>query len=200
MKEKLLIGITGGLGAGKSAAGKYFESKGFPVILSDALAKDLMKNDPSIKNELIRLFGNEIYINGELNKGLLAEKIFNSHELLSKVNSIVHPPTIEATLDLAEKYFGKHDTVFVESALLYEAGMEDLFDFVILIYSPEKLRIERAMKRGMSKDEAIIRMENQMKDEQKKKRADFVIENNSTIDELQKKLDFVLKLISMTQS
>ncbi|MGK9367881.1 dephospho-CoA kinase [Melioribacter sp. Ez-97] len=200
MKEKLLIGITGGLGAGKSAAGKYFESKGFPVILSDALAKDLMKNDPSIKNELIRLFGNEIYINGELNKELLAEKIFNSQELLSKVNSIVHPPTIEATLDLAEKYFGKHDIVFVESALLYEAGMEDLFDFVILIYSPEKLRIERAMKRGMSKDEAIIRMENQMKDEQKKKRADFVIENNSTIEELQKKLDFVLKLISMTQS
>jgi dephospho-CoA kinase len=200
VKEKLLIGITGGLGAGKSVAGKYFESKGYPVILSDALAKGLMKNDPSIKKKLVRLFGNDIYIKGELNTGLLAEKIFNSSELLSKVNSIVHPPTIEATLDLAEKYFKKHDIVFVESALLYEAGMEDLFDFVILIYSHEKLRIERAMKRGLSKEDALRRMENQMKDELKKKRADFVIENNSTIEELHKKLDFVLNLISMTQS
>ncbi|AFN73306.1 putative dephospho-CoA kinase [Melioribacter roseus P3M-2] len=200
MKEKLLIGITGGLGAGKSVAGKYIESKGYPVILSDALAKDLMKNDPSVKKKLVRLFGDDIYIKGELNTGLLAEKIFNSSELLSKVNSIVHPPTIEATLNLAEKYFKKHDIVFVESAILYEAGMEDLFDFVILIYSHEKLRIERAMKRGLSKEDALRRMENQMKDELKKKRADFVIENNSTIEELHKKLDFVLNLISMTQS
>ncbi|MGK9477166.1 dephospho-CoA kinase [Melioribacter sp. OK-6-Me] len=200
MKDKLLIGITGGLGAGKSVACKFLESKGFPVIISDLLAKDLMKNDHSIKEKLIRLLGNDIYVNGELNTKFFAEKIFNSDELLSQVNSIVHPPTIEATLNLAEKYFNKHDIVFVESALLYEANMEDLFDYVILIYSPEKLRIKRAMQKGMTKEDIIRRMNYQMKDEIKKSKADFVIENNSTIEDLQEKLNFILKLISMTQS
>ncbi len=200
MKEKLLIGITGGIGAGKSVACKFLESKGFPVIISDLLAKDLMKNDHSVKEKLIHLLGNDIFINGELNTKFFAEKIFNSDELLSKVNSIVHPPTIEATLNLSEKYFNKHDIVFVESALLYEANMEDLFDYIILIYSTEKLRIKRSMQKGMTKEDIIRRMEHQMKDEVKKAKADFVIENNSTIEDLHEKLNFILKLISMTQS
>jgi len=200
VKEKLLIGITGGIGAGKSVACKFLESKGFPVIISDLLAKDLMKNDHSVKEKLIHLLGNDIFINGELNTKFFAEKIFNSDELLSKVNSIVHPPTIEATLNLSEKYFNKHDIVFVESALLYEANMEDLFDYIILIYSTEKLRIKRSMQKGMTKEDIIRRMEHQMKDEVKKAKADFVIENNSTIEDLHEKLNFILKLISMTQS
>ncbi len=196
MKKKLLIGITGGIGAGKSIVSSILESMGYCVLKSDLVAKEIMQSNNEVKKKIIEAFGNEAYIDGKLNTKYLAEKVFSSKENVEKINSIVHPFTIKKNLEQAKKEFQKSDIVFIESPLIYEAKIEKYFDYVILIYSDEKSRIKRVMERDKVTEEKVRqRMQFQIPDEKKKDRADFIIENNSNIEELKNKLNFVLQLI-----
>lgn len=196
MKKKLLVGITGGIGSGKSIVSSVIESAGYCVLKSDLIAKEIMQNDEIIRKKIIETFGQESYTNEKLNTKFLAEKVFSSKENVEKINSIVHPVTIKKTLELANIEFQKSNYVFVESALIYEAKIKNYFDYIILVYSDEQTRIKRVMERDkISEEEIRRRMQFQIPDEKKKAWADFVIENNNSIEELKKRINFILNLI-----
>ncbi|OGU97937.1 MAG: dephospho-CoA kinase [Ignavibacteria bacterium RIFOXYA2_FULL_37_17] len=199
MKNKIKIAITGGIGSGKSSVSKIIESFGFPVIKADDLAKELMLKDESVKKKIIKTFGKESFTEKGINTKYLAENVFNSKDKVDKINSIIHPVTIRKIEVISKELFEKHDLVFVESALVYEAKIQKLFDYVILIYAEEEIRILRKLdKNGMNKADIEKRMSFQIPDEKKTNRAHFVIDNNSTFDKLESRTKFVVELIKAT--
>lgn len=194
--KKIKIAITGGIGSGKSLVSDYLEKKGFPVLRADLIAKELMANDPEVKGFLITEFGQESFINDKLNTKYLAEKIFSKEENVLKINAIVHPPTMEKIDLLANDFFKSHNVVFIESALVFEANLEDFFDYIMLVLAEEKTRIERVQKREqVSENQIRARMQFQIPDEEKKEDADFVIDNSTTIEELYNRIEFILILM-----
>lgn len=197
MKKNLRIAVTGGIGSGKSLASDYFENQGYPVIRADILAKELMLTDTSVRRAIIKEFGSESFTNEHLNTEYLSQNVFSSKENIKKINSIVHPVTIKKIEQLSKTYFkNQKSIVFVESALVFEAKIRDEFDYVVLIYSDEKSRIERVIVRDHVSEEKVKQiMTNQIADEKKKKLADFVIENNGTVPQLESKCGFVLSVL-----
>lgn len=175
----LTIGITGGIGSGKSTVCKVFGVLGIPVFQADVVARKLQNEDPQIKKSLIELFGTEIYSgDGMLNRKKLAKIIFNNRLLLEKVNNLIHPAV---RLEFEHWQAKQHKVPYVlyEAAILFETGSSRNFDYTILVVTDEKERIERVMKRDHITYEAILqRMQNQMKDTEKRRLADFVLENN----------------------
>ena len=172
----IIIGLTGGMGSGKSTVGTMFRDLGIPVYNSDERAKQLMNTSKKIKKELIGLFGKEAYSEEELNRPFIAEKVFNDADLLTKLNGIVHPKVRKDFL----KWTKKQNTPYViqETALLFENKSQELYDKVILVTAPKELRIQRVLKRDKSSREQInSRMNNQLDDDIKIKLADYIIEN-----------------------
>ncbi len=202
-KKFLVIGLTGGIGSGKSELANYLSAKGYPVISSDDNAKKIMAEDKSLMEELKNTFGDETYLeDGSLNKEFLAAKVFGrdkeSEENLEKLNRLVHPRTIELMVKTVDKYRreGKN-VVFVESALIFEIGIDDGFDYVIAVDAKEEIKIKRVQKRSnISEEEIKYRMSRQLSSEEKLKRADFSIENNGSIAELHSAVDFLLDIIT----
>ena len=196
MKKKLKIAITGGIGSGKSSVSKIVESFGFPVIKADDVAKELMLKDESVKKKIIKSFGKESFTEKGINTKYLADNVFSNKDKVEKINSIIHPPTIKKIEEISKKLFEKHNLVFVESALVYEAKIQKLFDYVILIYAEEEIRIARKIENdSMKRLDVEKRMSFQILDEKKTDRAHFVIDNNSTFDKLESRTKFVIELI-----
>ena len=171
-----IIGLTGGIGSGKSTIANYIASKGIPVYIADEEAKRLMRRSKIIKRKLIKLFGKEAYVGEELNKPFLANIIFNDKNYLQKMNAIVHPKVARHF----EKWVLKQEAPYVikEVAILFENGGHNTCDFVITVTAPIETRIKRLLKRdntSYEKIEAI--MKNQWTDEEKVKQSHFVIEN-----------------------
>jgi len=194
--KKLKVAVTGGIGSGKSALCSLFEEKGYPVISSDLIAKEIMQNNPEVKKKIIKNFGKESYINDKLNKEYLAKKIFPDQEKISLINSIVHPATLKEIESVCLKEFKKSSIVFVESALVYEAKIHKHFDYVILVASADEDKITRTVKRDSAGADAVKeRLDNQIPDEKKKLRADFVINNDSTPEKLTERGKLILKII-----
>jgi len=175
----LTIGITGGIGSGKSTVCRVFRVLGAPVFQADLVARRLQDEDPEIRDRLIELFGPEIYAeNGLLNRKKLAEIIFKDQLLLDQVNNLVHPAVHREFKKWKEQMF-KFPYLLYEAAILFETGNFRSFDYTILVVADQKERIERVMKRDNLSAEAILqRMNNQMKDADKIILADFIIENN----------------------
>lgn len=176
----LSIGVTGGLGSGKSAAIKIFYELGANILNADDIAKHILKVDRSIMEEIKSTFGDECYIDGELQAAVLAAKAFHAQENLQKLNDISHP----ALKKHLEKYIAATRAVpgilMVEVAILLEAGYKEVFDKVLLITADENVRLERAVARQVISEESIKeRMALQMPESEKRKYADFIIENNS---------------------
>ncbi len=195
--KKLKVAITGSIGSGKSLFCKYLEKCKYNVISADDTAKEILSSNEIVKKKIIREFGEESYLKGELNKIFLAEKVFSNPENVEKINSIVHPETIKKIGNMMDKILLKEKIVFVEAALIYEANMEELFDYVVLITANEQIRKERKIKNSnFTEEEFIKRNLNQIKDVEKKKRADFVFENNEGINELKQKADFLLNILN----
>ena len=195
-QKKLKVGVTGSIGSGKSTFSKFITERGFSVINLDDISKELLAADMQIKEKIIQEFGKESYIGDALNKKYLAEKVFSNHEQIAKINSIVHPAVIKKTEFLLKENLEKNNLVFAEAALIYEADMENLFDYVILVTSDEKLRLERKVRfENYSEEQFLKRNENQIPDEEKKKRADFVVENSGTLAELKLKCGFILNIL-----
>ena len=179
----LRIGITGGIGSGKTTVARIFEVLGIPVYYADDAAKRLMNEDPLLKQQVIGLFGNEVYENGLLNRNKLASLVFNNPERLLQLNKVVHPATIadaENWMRHTEKNAGiKIPYAIKEAALIFESGAQDNLDFVIGVDSPIELRLQRAMNRDkLTRDAVMLRMEKQMDEMEKMNRCHFIITNN----------------------
>jgi dephospho-CoA kinase len=188
------IGITGGIGSGKSYVSRIIKSMGFPVYHSDENAKLLMESNPVIKEGLQLLFGDSIYEKGELNKKKLAELIFESPELREKVNSLVHPIVRADFAQWASNQ--SKEIVFNEAAILFETGANTNFDATILVIAPEAIRIDRVMKReNCSRELVLKRIHSQWSDEQKSSLANFQIINDS-VSPLLSQVENVLEKIS----
>ena len=148
------IGITGGIGSGKSVISRLLSIMGYPVYNSDSWAKFLMNNNNDIKKSLISRFGNEVYDSNGLNKPFLAQQIFNNPKALSFVNSIVHPIVTEHFCNWAKEQ--KKELVFIESAILFSSKLNEIIDDIIFVDSSEEIRLNRAMKRDKASAEAIL--------------------------------------------
>ncbi len=185
----LLIGLTGGIGSGKTTVARIFEVLGIPVYYADVAAKKIMNEDQTIKVTLIKVFGEEAYKDGELNRSYLSTIVFSNADKLNLLNSIVHPATIKDAEEWIKRQTGSY--IVKEAALLFESGSHQNLDYVIGIKSPLELRITRAMKRdGISREEVMARMNKQMSEEKKLSLSDFVLIN----DEEQLVLPQVLQL------
>ena len=173
----LKVGITGGIGSGKSSIAKVFEVLGIPVYYADDAAKKLMNEDAALKEKLIAIFGKEIYQDGILNRSHLSGLVFNNPDKLAQLNSIVHPATIAD----AESWMQQQHSPYAikEAAILFESGANKYVDKVIGVYAPIQLRISRVMQRDNSTEEAVTaRMNKQMEEEKKMKLCDYVIAND----------------------
>ena len=173
----LKIGLTGGIGSGKSTVAKVFEVLGIPVYYADERAKELMHSNELLQQQLIFHFGEATYINGQLNRKHLASIVFADKEKLDLLNSLVHPVTIAD----AEEWFRKQTSPYVikEAALLFESGATEGLDYVIAVTAPATIRIKRVMDRDkVTAEEVKKRMANQIDENMKTRLCDFLITNN----------------------
>jgi len=171
------IGITGGIGSGKSTLSRLLETSGVPVYIADTEAKKLMNTSPDIKGKLIQKFGEAIYSEYGLNREKLASLIFCDPEAVAYVNSIVHPAVRADFIEWAE--YSLYPLIAVESAILFESRLDALVDFTVTVSAPLEIRMERILQRDrLSEKEITDRIANQMPEEEKIDRSDFVIIND----------------------
>ncbi|MCB9191081.1 MAG: dephospho-CoA kinase [Flavobacteriales bacterium] len=175
-----VVGITGGIGSGKTTTCKIFEQLNVPVYYADIRAKELMLHNEQLRSKIIQAFGEKAYSNGHLNREYLAKVVFSSKEKLSVLNGLVHPAVgadFEAWLEEHEsaKY------VLKEAAILFESGAYHNVDVTVLVIAPKEVRIDRVTERdGFTRDEVLKRMNNQWTQERKAKLADHIINNDGT--------------------
>lgn len=185
----LKVGLTGGIGSGKTTVAKIFEVLGVPVYSADEAAKKLMNEDDNLKQDIIKLLGQEAYVNEKLNKAFVSTAVFTDVAALNKLNALVHP----ATLKDAESWIARQTYPYIikEAAILFESGSDKFLDKVIGVSAPLELRISRLQKRNhYTREEIMKRMNNQMEETEKMNRCDFVIIN----DEMEMLLPQILSL------
>ena len=173
----LRIGLTGGIGSGKSTVAKVFEVLGIPVYYADDAARRLMNEDEQLRQQIIQHFGPAAYKNNQLDRAYIAGQVFNDKEKLELMNSLVHPATIRD----AEHWMTRQTTPYAikEAALIFESGSQEQLDYIIGVSAPAPLRILRAMKRdGSSREQVLARMNKQIQEVIKMRLCDFVIYND----------------------
>ena len=173
----LKIGLTGGIGSGKSTVAKIFELLNVPVYYADEASKRLYHTDKQLMADLKKHFGEDVYTNDQLNRSRLAELVFTNPEKLELLNSLVHPPTLRD----AEEWMQKQTAPYIlkEAALLFETGSAAGLDYVIGVKAPQHIRIKRVMDRdGVSREQVMSRMDRQLDEEIKMKLCDFIIDNS----------------------
>lgn len=173
----LKIGLTGGIGSGKSTVAGIFKVLGIPVFDADANARQLMETDETLQAGIIALFGEQAYEKGKLNRKWIADIVFKDPFQLEKLNALVHPAAIKA----AEKWATTQTSAYVikEAALFFEAGSTEGMDYIVGVYAPQHIRINRVMKRdGVTRDEVMSRMQRQIQEEIKMRLCDFVLLND----------------------
>ena len=190
-----IIGLTGGIGSGKSTVAKFIEEMGFPVYYSDVRAKEIVNDDELLKKGIIELLGEKAYDeNGLYDRKYVAEIVFNDEELLQKLNGMIHP----AVKYDFEKWVGNQTTEFVfkETALLFELKLNESCYKSVLVTADDNLRLKRVMDRdGKTYREVENVMNKQMPEKDKIKIADFGIFNNDGMDELQAETENVIRQI-----
>lgn len=192
------VGVTGGIGSGKSAVCKLFAEFGVPVYCSDARAREIMNAPGETRQAIVRLLGPESYRHDTIDSAYVADKVFVDKTLLASLDAIVHPAValdFEAwALSLTDKPY-----VVLESAILFESGLDRLVDHVVSVFASTEVRMERVLARGgnrgvvPSREDVMRRMANQMTDAERETRADFRIDNNGTLAELRAKVQLLDK-------
>ena len=195
----LKIGLTGGIGSGKSTVAKVFEVLGIPVYYADDAAKRLMNEDEELKEKIKKEFGQSIYKEEKLDRKKLANIVFTSPEKLNLLNALVHPATIKD----AEKWMQEQTSPYCikEAALIFESGAHEHLDYVIGVSTPAAQSIQRTMQRDhITREEVVARMDKQMDDTIKMKLCDFIIKNDEQEMILPQVLDLHNKLLSLTKN
>ena len=189
------VGLTGGIGSGKSTVAKILLELGFPVYNSDKRARWLMNNDSILKNNIASIFGENSYINGVLNTNFISNIVFSDPDKIVQLNSLVHP-SVSKDFDKWLKLNISHNIIFKEAAILIESGAYLKMNKIILVESRNDLKIERILKRDSTDFDSVKkRMDSQSSDIKNKKYADYIIENNETLESLNTKVDLVIQQI-----
>ncbi len=186
------IAITGNIGSGKSTFAQFVEEAGFTVLKADDISKKILAEDEKVKSLVIKEFGEKSYKDGEPNKSFLANEVFSDSTKLQMLELILHPRVIKSIEKSSIEILKSKKVVFVEAALIYEADMEAMFDYVVLIISDRIHRLNRKIKSGLSEKDFIQRESNQIPEEEKKKRADYIFSNDGSIEELKMKFNLLL--------
>ena len=191
-----ILGITGGIGSGKTTVGQIFGEIGIPVYNADKEAKNLMQSSNKIKYEICSLVGQDAYKNGILDKDFISDKIFNNKNILKKINNIIHPRVSKHF----KQWLSSQKSLYVvkEVAILFESKIEDQFDFILTVTAPENIRIQRVIKRDQKSlitIQSIIN--NQLRDSEKIKNSDFVISNIDMDQTLKNVYDIHKKIIKL---
>lgn len=194
----LVIGITGVIGSGKTTVASIIEEEGFKVYYTDKIAKEIIETDETVRKKLVSEFGKEVFNEkGQLDNKYLSDLVFNNEDdsNLIKLNNIIHPIVIQKMIEITKSCENDGDKIiFFESALIFEAGLEDGFDYIITVVSDIDKTVER-LKSNMSKIDILKRMSKQLPQEDKAKNSDFVIENNGSIEDLKKSVRFILNIV-----
>jgi dephospho-CoA kinase len=201
MRERIpgfKLGITGGIGSGKTSVCKVFEVLGIPIFSADREASKLMEKDNEIRTKINSIIGKDLYSSGSLDRMELATIIFNDDKLLKKVNSVVHPAVFKAFERWTISQTGPY--VIMEAAILFESGAAKFVDRVATVSAPVEQRVQRVILRNkLSKEQVLERMRNQMEDEERIKLSDYVInnsENDMIIPEILRIHNDILTLIN----
>ena len=185
------IGITGSIACGKSTVSNYLKEKGYTIIDADKLGHIALTSD-EVKEKLKKSFGLTILENNEISREKLGKLVFGNNENLKVLNSIVHPYIRKIILQLQEKHRDER-LVFLDIALLFEAGFEDLVEKIIVVHVDEKIQLARLMSRNaLSKEQAMFRIESQMSSNDKSKLGNYVINNSNTKEETYRQIDLIL--------
>lgn len=188
------VGITGGIGSGKSSVCKMLALRGVPIYDSDSRAKQLMVTDAELVRLVSQRFGADVYVDGMLNRQVLAARVFTDKVALTELNSMVHP----AVMRDFERWAAEQQTAYVvmESAIIFEAGLDDKLDAVVAVMAPCSLRLERAMQRdGATREQIEERMRTQLSDDELARRAKYAIVNIS-LDELDEEVEQLHRRLS----
>ena len=193
MNKKKRVGITGGIGAGKTLVCRILNAMGYPVFYSDSESKKILNSDPVVKAAILDLFGAQAYQNNQLNRSFISDKVFTNPERLARLNAIAHP----AVRNAFEKWITEQDSplIFNEAAILFETGIYKNYDVTVVVTAPIELRIRRVIERDNT-DEASVRsrIEKQWTDDQKRTLADFEIVNNEDDFLIPQLLELIQKL------
>lgn len=188
------VGVTGGIGSGKSVVCRMLKERGAEVYNSDARAKELMASDETLRRELTERFGEQTYVDGQLNRAYLAERVFGNKEELAALNAIVHPCVLRDFEQWAAEQQSEY--VVIESAILFEAGIDQIVDVVVAVMAPEDLRIERTIERdGLSREQVEERMRNQLSDDERCARSKYAVVNID-LDELEEDVEQLHRRLS----
>ena len=193
----LQLGLTGGIGSGKSTVSKFLTELGCIVYNSDDRAKWLMSNNYELKKEILQLFGSQSFLNNKLNRKFLSEIVFKDNTLLKKLNNLVHPLVAKDYQNFISNH-SDSNLIVKEAAILIESGAYKEMDLILLIVSDQDIRINRVLKRDKSNSKGVYqRISKQMKDTDKQQYADYIITNNgSKLDLKEKVYDFYNKIKS----
>ena len=194
----LKIGLTGGIGSGKTKVSKIFAEKGFKIFNSDEIAKTIMRNDHSVKNSIINFFGTNSYIGDNLNSKYISEIIYSDKDKLNYLNSLVHPKVFHQFEKVLKSNL--NSKILVESAILFESNFHKILDYNILLISPKAQRISRVIKRDNINSSDIKKIMNvQWSDKKKISLATFVIENINFSETSVQILSLISKIESLSE-
>ena len=181
----MIIGITGGIGSGKSTIAQGLREMGYAVYDTDSEAKRLIVEDAHVRQQIEQLFGSEVYKDGVYQTALVAQRVFANHSLLAKLNTIVHPAVradierrVSGHANRKSRFGNQKNLFFIECAILYQAGFDSLCDKVVAVTAPEEIRIERVMKRDSSTIEKVRARMRAQETENDIPRADILINND----------------------
>ena len=186
------IAITGNIGSGKSTFSKFAEDAKYLVLKADDISKSILENDEKVHALVVKEFGDKSFKNKKPDTSYLAKIVFSDPVKLQKLESILHPRVIESIDKSISELQKTNKLVFLEAALVYEADMEKMFDYVILITAQRELRLARKISSGITEADFCKREASQIPEEEKKKRADFVFSNDTTKEDLKMKCNLLL--------
>jgi len=196
IKGKTLIGITGGIGSGKSEVCSYLSKRGFYVLSADLLAKELYNKDKKLASALVKRYGNDILnFKKKINLARLRDVIFASKKNYLDANKIVHPVVIKHLASLIKK--ARNKLIIIESAILFESSFDKYLSYVVMVYSNKLNRIKRIMLRdGASRKDVEKIMKYQMEEKKKIEKANFVLVNNKSLDGLSEEIELLIKVLN----
>ncbi len=190
----MILGLTGGIGTGKSTVANMLKEKGIPVVDTDLISREVIEY-PEIIEKIKLEISNEVFdFNNKLDRKKMSEIVFENQEKLKKLNEIMHPEILKKMWDEVEKLKKNHKIIVVDVPLLFEINMEKEVDKILLIYASKEIQLKRIMERdGRTREEAVKIISSQMPLYKKREKSDYIIQNNDSLEKLEKNLDKIVQ-------